>query len=134
MLTVDEIRKRLIPLFKERDLRLILLFGSVLTGATHKKSDIDVGFLFDGPVDILAFTNKVIRLLRCDSVDVIDLNRASPLLRFSAVQKGKVLYEKLPGVFNEFCSLVFRMYVDSKKLRDARAKVIKSFLENRAER
>jgi predicted nucleotidyltransferase len=134
MLTFDEIRERLTPLFKESDLRLVLLFGSVLTGVAHKKSDIDLGFLFNEPVDILALTNKVIRLLRWDNVDVIDLNRASPLLRFSAAQKGKILYEKSRGVFNEFCSLAFRMYVDSKKLRDARAKVIKSFIQNRAER
>jgi predicted nucleotidyltransferase len=134
MLTVEEIRERLAPLFKQKDLRLILLFGSTLTGAAHKKSDIDLGFLFDGPVDILAITNTVIRLLHCDNVDVIDLNRASPLLRFSAVQKGRPLYEKSPGVFNEFCSLAFRMYVDSKKLRDGHAEVIKGFLQTRAER
>ncbi len=134
MLTVEEIRERLAPLFEEKDLRLILLFGSTYTGAVHKKSDIDLGFLFDGPVDILAMTNRVIRLLHCDNVDVIDLNRASPLLRFSAVQKGRLLYEKSRGIFNEFCSLAFRMYVDSKKLRDGRAEVIKGFLQTRAER
>ena len=134
MLTVEEIRERLAPLFEEKDLRLILLFGSTYTGAVHKKSDIDLGFLFDGPVDILAMTNRVIRLLHCDNVDVIDLNRASPLLRFSAVQKGRLLYEKSRGIFNEFCSLAFRMYVDSKKLRDGRAEVIKGFLQSRAER
>lgn len=132
MLTIEEIRERLVPLFKEKDLRLILLFGSALTGAAHKKSDIDLAFLFDGPVDILTITNRVIRLLHFDNVDVIDLKRASPLLKFSAVQKGRLLYEKFPGVFNEFCSLAFRMYVDSKKLRDGRAEVIKDFLQTRA--
>jgi len=102
---------------------------------TRVRQDEDVltAFLFGGPVDILAITNRVIRLLHCDNVDVIDLNRASPLLRFSAVQKGRPLYEKSPGVFNEFCSLAFRMYVDSKKLRDGHAEVIKGFLQTRAE-
>ena len=101
---------------------------------TRVRQDEDVlaAFLFGGPVDILAITNRVIRLLHCDNVDVIDLNRASPLLRFSAVQKGRPLYEKSPGVFNEFCSLAFRMYVDSKKLRDGHAEVIKGFLQTRA--
>ena len=134
MLTVEEIRDRLSLLFKERDLRLILLFGSVLTGAVHKRSDIDLAFLFDGPVDILTLTNKVIRLLRRDNVDVTDLNRASPLLRFVAAQKGKVLYERSPGDFNGFFSLAFRMYVDSRKLRDQNGGVIKNFLHAWAER
>jgi predicted nucleotidyltransferase len=130
--SIGEMKERIAPLFEDESLQLVLLFGSVVTGATHKKSDIDLAFLFDGPVNILAFTNRVIRLLHCDNVDVIDLRHASPLLRFSAVQKGRLLYEKSPGVFNEFCSLAFRMYVDSKKLRDGHAEVIKGFLQTRA--
>jgi len=131
ILSIEEIRERLVPLFKERDLRLILLFGSVLTGAVHKKSDIDLAFLFDSPMDILSITNNVIRLLHTDSVDVIDLKQASPLLKYSVAQKGRPLYEKSPGIFNEFYSLAFRMYVDTRKLRDARTRGIKYFLETR---
>lgn len=131
MLTIEEIRERLVPLFKERDLRLILLFGSALTGAVHKKSDIDLAFLFDRPVDILSITNSVIRLLHTDKVDVIDLKHASPLLKYSVAEKGRLLYEKSPGIFNEFYSLAFRMYVDTRKLREARETAIKYFLESR---
>lgn len=131
MLTIEEIRERLVPLFKERDLRLILLFGSALTGAVHKKSDIDLAFLFDGPVDILSITNSVIRLLHTDKVDVIDLKHASPLLKYSVAEKGRLLYEKSPGIFNEFYSLAFRMYVDTRKLREAGETAIKYFLESR---
>lgn len=131
MLTIEEIRERLVPLFKERDLRLILLFGSALTGAVHKKSDIDLAFLFDGSVDILALTNRVIRLLHCDNVDVIDLKHASPLLKYSVAEKGKLLYEKSPGMFLEFYSLAFKEFVDTRKLREARETAIKYFLESR---
>jgi len=131
MLTIEEIRERLVPLFKQKDLRLILLFGSALTGAVHKKSDIDLAFLFDRPVDILSITNSVIRLLHTDKVDVIDLKHASPLLKYSVAKKGRLLYEKSPGVFFEFYSLAFRMYVDTRKLRDARTRGIKYFLESR---
>jgi len=131
MLTIEEIRERLVPLFKERDLRLILLFGSALTGAVHKKSDIDLAFLFDGSVDILALTNRVIRLLHCDNLDVIDLKHASPLLKYSVAEKGKLLYEKSPGMFLEFYSLAFKEFVDTRKLREARETAIKYFLESR---
>ena len=134
MLTIEEIRERLVPLFKERDLRLILLFGSALTGAVHKKSDIDLAFLFDKPVDILSMTNRFIRLLHTDKVDVIDLKHASPLLKYSVAEKGKLLYEKSPGMFFEFYSLAFKEYVDTRKLREARETVIKNFLESRGPR
>jgi hypothetical protein len=100
----------------------------------HKGSDIDLAFLYSKPVDVVSLTNRVIRLLHRDTVDVVDLRSANPLLRFSVAQKSNPLYEKSPGVFNEFRSLAFRMYVDSKKLRDGQEKVIKDFLESRGQR
>ena len=129
--SVDEIRKKLALLFEEEGLKLVLLFGSAAAGTAHRKSDIDLGFLFKKPVDLLALTNRVIRLLHTDCVDVVDLRRASPLLGFSVAKKGRLLYESSSGVYNEFCSLAFRRYVDSKKLRDRRAEVIQRFLEDR---
>lgn len=131
IISIEEIRNRLSPLFASKGLRLILLFGSVVTGKVNKKSDIDLAFLFDKPVDILALTNRVIRLLHTDNVDVVDLRRASPLLKFSAVKSGMLIYEREPGMFNEFYSLAFRMYVDTRKLRDAQAKAIQQFLKAR---
>lgn len=126
--TEKEIRSRLSPLFKEKGLRLAILFGSTVSGKVHRNSDIDIAFLFEKPVDILELTNTVIRLLHVNNVDVIDLRKTSPLLKFSAVKKGKLLFEKTPGVFNEFCSLAFRMYVDTQKLRDGHAVFIKNYL------
>jgi len=128
---VDEIKERLAPIFADRGLKLVLIFGSVVSGATHKRSDIDIAFLFEGSVDILELTNRVIRLLRTDNIDVVDLGCVSPLLRFSAAKNCKVIYEKSPGIFSEFYSLAFRRYVDTKKLRDAGRIVIKAFLHTR---
>ena len=127
----EQIKDSLTPLFNEEGLRLVLLFGSVASGKEYQESDIDLGFLFDRPVDMLDLTNRVIRLLRTDRVDVIDLSRASPLLKHSAIRTGKNLFEQTPGLFNIFQSLTFRIYVDTKKLRDAQEKVIHNFLEGR---
>jgi len=131
ILSIEEIKGRLIPLLKDEDLKLVLVFGSIVSDRVHKKSDIDLAFLYDRPVDILTLTNRVIRHIHTDNVDVIDLKHASPLLRFFAAKNGRILYERSPGVFNEFYSLAFRMYVDTKKLRDAQAKRIRHFLEER---
>lgn len=126
----EAVKNKLSPLFREEGLKLAILFGSFASGIVHKKSDIDVAFLFNRPVNILKLTNKVLRLLGKDNVDVVDLRQASPLLKFSVI-KGRLLYENKPGMFNEFSSLAFRMYVDTKKLRDARAAAIKNFLKKR---
>lgn len=128
---IGKIKDRLAPLFNEEGLQLILLFGSVASGKEYRESDIDLGFLFDKPVDILALTNRVIQLLRTDRVDVVDLSRASPLLKYSAIRTGKALFERAPGLFNIFQSLTFRIYIDTIKLRDAQEKAIHNFLVER---
>ncbi len=127
----DEIRKKLAPLFEEVGLQLVLIFGSAVSGALHRESDIDLAFLFDRPIDILGLTNRVIRLLHSDRVDVVDLRRAGALLTFSVAKTGKVLYEGSGGAYYQFCSLAFRKYLDSKKMRDARSEGIRKFLEHR---
>lgn len=130
-LKIEEIKERLSPLFNEEELQLVILFGSVASGKEYRQSDIDLGFLFDNPIDILALTNQIIQLLKTDRVDVVDLRRASPLLKYSATRKGKVLFEKSPGLFNIFQSLTFRIYVDTQKLRVAQEKAINHFLVER---
>ena len=132
--SIDEIKARLTPLFREEALQLVLLFGSQSSGKVHSESDIDLGFLYDEPVEILDLTNKVIQLLHKDRVDVVDFRRVNPLLCFSAAQQRKILYERCPGLFNSFFSLSFRRYVDTKKLRDARQRAIDTFLEARGRR
>jgi len=131
IISIEEVKKRLTPLFKDQGLQIALLFGSSVTGEVHKHSDIDLALLYDRPVDILILTNRVIRYLRNDNVDVVDLRRASPLLKYSILKKGRLLYEKPLGTFNTFYSLTFRRYIDTKKLRDAQAETIKYFLETR---
>jgi predicted nucleotidyltransferase len=132
--STDEIKEKLSSLFKEEALQIVLLFGSQSSGQVHPESDIDLGFLYDEPVDLLDLTNKVIQRLHKDRVDVVDLRRANPLLCYSAVRQGKLLFERSPGLFNSFFSLSFRRYVDTKKLRDARQRAIDNFLQARGRR
>ena len=129
--SVEDIRSRLVPMFEEEGLKLALLFGSSVLGKVHKQSDIDLAFLFQMPVDIVALTNKIIKLLHIKNVDVIDLKRASPLMKFSIIKNCKILYEKQQGIFNGYYSLAFRMYNDTQKLRDAQARAIRNFLKAR---
>lgn len=129
--SVKEIKEKLTPLFEEEGLQLVLLFGSMASGKAHGRSDIDLGFLFDKPQDILALTNRVIRVLRNDRIDVVDLRHANPLLNFMAVTKGEPLYERSPGLFNSFYSLAVRRYIDTKKLRKVQEIVINSFIRER---
>jgi predicted nucleotidyltransferase len=130
-LSLTEIRQRLAPLFHEAGLQIVLLFGSRVSGRVHLGSDIDLGVLFDTPVDLVKITNRVTGLLRTDRVDLVDLRRANPLLAFSAARQGNLLYERSAGLFNQFYSLSFRRYIDTKKLRDAQKRTIQNFLKEK---
>lgn len=103
----------------------------VQKGKVRSKSDIDIAFLFDAPANILNLANTVNRLLQSDNADVVDLYRASPLLRYAVVRNGTVLYEREPGLFIRLFSLSYRMYGDTKKLRGARDRRIEQFLNPR---
>jgi predicted nucleotidyltransferase len=129
--SLEEIRQRLASFFHEPGLQIVLLFGSRVSGRDYSKSDIDLGVLFDSPVDPVEITNKVTRLLHTDRVDLVDLRRASPLLAFSAARQSLLLYERSAGLFNQFYSLSFRRYIDTKKLRDAQERAIQNFLKEK---
>ena len=127
-LSIEDVRSRLKPLFLDAGLQLVVLFGSLAKGLRGKNSDIDLAFLYDATFDQVLLTNRVSQLLRTDAIDVVDLRKASPLLKFSAMRYGQALYEGSPGAFTNFYSLAFRRYVDTKKLRDAQRSVVKNFI------
>ena len=129
---IDEtIKDKLVPVLKKEGLDLLLLFGSVASGKMRKESDVDLAFLFDRPVDILALTNRIIKLLHINNVDVVDLKHATPVLKYAAARNGRLLYESRGGLFNDFYSLAFSMYIDSKKLRDAQRVRIARYLKTK---
>ena len=129
--SMTELRERLAPLFADPDIDLVILFGSAAGGETHAASDVDLAMAGARPLDLVRLTNAVTRLLRTDSVDVVDLRRASPLLMMEVARGGRLLYERTPGGYVGFCALAHRRYVDTGKLRAAQREAIKNFLRQR---
>jgi predicted nucleotidyltransferase len=125
---VENLQKLLDPLCALYRLQLIMVFGSTVTGLRGPESDLDLAFLADAPLDLVAVTTDVIRVLHSDHVDVVDLRRASPLLAMEVARHGRLIYEREPGMQVTFISLAFRRYVDTKKLRDAQKDAIHRYL------
>jgi len=107
----------------------LILFGSVGSGRGTSDSDLDLAYLSDQPVDDIALTADIIRYTHWNNVDVVNLHRADPVLTMQIASKGKVLFA-LPSQFAEFCSLAFRKFVDTKKLRDAARRRLDQFEES----
>lgn len=111
------------------DLRLLILFGSAVRGRARSQSDVDLGVQCDGPADLDALYLAIAPRIGTDRLDLVDLRRAGPLVAFEVARKGRLLFERRPGIFREFQSLASRRYCDTEKLRRAQRRAIHVFLE-----
>lgn len=96
MLATAEAVERLATLAREtRGLDLLLLFGSRAGGRTDARptSDWDLGYLANDRFDPQAFVAHCAERLGTDRVDLVDLQRASGLLRYRAARDGQLIFE-----------------------------------------
>jgi predicted nucleotidyltransferase len=98
-------------------------FGSTVTGATHAESDIDLAILAAHPLDpVFRFDLQeelAVRLRR--PVDLVDLRRASTVMRVQVIARGTVL-----AVFDRPAMERFEAYAYSAyaRLNEERAPVL----------
>lgn len=82
--------------------QVLVLHGSRARGDGGPGSDWDFGVLTDGTTDLAALVAALTSLLGTDAVDLVDLRRASALLRYRTARDGVVLAERPEGAFREF--------------------------------
>lgn len=82
-------------------LRLFVVFGSQARGDAHERSDWDLGYLGEPGFDADRLLADVVLTLGTDRVDLVDLARASALLRYRAARDGVVVHEAV-GEFDRF--------------------------------
>lgn len=96
-----------------RGLSLLVLFGSRARGDCLPDADWDFGYLADEPVDLLALMAELSQVVGSDRLDVVDLGRASGLLRYRVARDGVPAYETAPGLFNRFRFEAARFWFDA---------------------
>lgn len=98
---------------------LVLLFGSRAKGAARAKSDRDIGVLkHQGHIEAdsyLDFTYRLSRALGRGNLDVVDLRRAPPLLRYEVARTGRPLYQSDPHAFTRFQVESWKLYQDDRR-------------------
>ncbi len=110
-------------------LGLLLLLGSRATGTAHERSDWDFGVLPGpgGDVDLPRLAADLMTLVGSDDVDVVDLTRASAVLRRDAASVGVVLVERKPDAFLEFALQALTFWCDVEPVvRRAHAEILRS--------
>jgi predicted nucleotidyltransferase len=83
-------------------LEVLLLFGSRARGDVHERSDWDVGYLAADEIDVATLAGAIVEIVGSDRVDIVDLRRASGLLRYRAARDGHLLYEARPRLAEAF--------------------------------
>lgn len=83
-------------------LRLAVLFGSRARGDATERSDWDIGYLGDQRLDPDALLTDLVLGLGTDRIDLVDLQRASGLVRFRAARDGRPLFQAADGIFEQF--------------------------------
>ena len=100
------------------DIRLVYLFGSL--AESNNANDIDLAILFnDKPsYDRIAFIKEdLYKLLNTQRIDLVDLNRAGPVLRFDVISKGKSLYLENNEILNSFELRTIKEHMDTIYMR-----------------
>jgi predicted nucleotidyltransferase len=108
---------------------LLVLHGSRARGDAGPSSDWDVGYLPapGAEVDPAGLLDVLASTLRTDAVDLVDLRRASALLRFRAARDGVALIETRSEAFLDFRLDAVRFWCDAEPvIRAAQAQVLAS--------
>ena len=113
-----------------------MLIGSQARGTAGPLSDVDVGVWHEpgltpsARLDLrLALTDAAARALGTDEVDVVLLNRATPLMRHRAVRDGVRLVERDFRARVRFEARAILDYLDTKPLRAELARGMRNRIE-----
>jgi uncharacterized protein len=122
--TKAEIIEKLEHFFKETDeVSLVFLFGSTATGRSRRKSDVDIAILFKPPPgvdqseDISDMAGRLSVLLGKE-VDLVQLDRASPVLKMQVLKNGVLVYASDKRHFYQFQMDTINQYDDLKRVRE----------------
>jgi predicted nucleotidyltransferase len=94
------------------ELRLLVLHGSRARGTFHVGSDWDFGYLADRGLDELGLRASLSLSLGTNDVDLVDLRRASAVLRYRVAAEGKSVLERKGDEFERFALDAIRFWLD----------------------
>lgn len=87
------------------DLVAAWCFGSQADPGRQRPRDLDIAVLGDAPLDLgrlLALQADVSDCVRSDAIDLVDLNRAGPVLKRQVVRTGRLLFSRDQSQVNRF--------------------------------
>jgi hypothetical protein len=120
---VEEALQRLGPVFEREGVLLAYLFGSL--GSEQPAQDVDLALL-TGDTPAFRLRQAITSHLGTERVDLVDLQRASPVLRFEIVRTGRALYVVDMETQERFEMATVRLYRDTATLRRQQGEYLRS--------
>ncbi len=113
--------------------KLIIAFGSQISGRSKVTSDFDIAILAEKPLTITDRTRLCEYLAKKlnineDKIDLTDLYTASPLLLYEVAKSGKLL-EGNAFDFTRFQVRAWKIYQDTAKFRRLSEQMIKKYVK-----
>ncbi len=101
------------------DVILAFLFGSFAGGNVTTFSDLDIAIFFSNTTDFYRINDLREKLSEMFNlaVDIVNLNKASPVIKMQVLKKGTLLVNKDPRTYNEFFVNTVKEYDDLKRTR-----------------
>lgn len=109
---------KLKELLKKYDVELAYLFGSYAEGETTSFSDIDIAVLFKRNAEKRTDALRVglTELLGEEAIDLIDLEKAPPRLKYNVIKDGKIMLGQDRST--EFEAKAIQEYFDFRPLEE----------------
>lgn len=94
-----KIVQKIAKIAEKSEVEYLYLFGSQARGKTRPRSDFDFAVKFKPNVKNkfkakLSLMTELGNILEREDVDVVDIERADPILRFNIIKDGKVIFSR----------------------------------------
>ena len=95
-MTIQNIKRKIIPILKRQGVTKAALFGSIVRGEARKKSDIDILIEFEGRKSLLDLVRLqfILEEKLGKKVDLLTYSGIHPLLKDIILKEQKIIYEK----------------------------------------
>ena len=114
---------------KKNQIKMMLLYGSQVTGNNNSDSDVDLGLLLkDDSYNFENITKDLMEVFKDRSIDIVILNHGDPVLKFEIISNYKILFCEEDELFLEFYMNTVKQYNDVKKFRALEDRYLENFI------
>ena len=139
MLDADKIKPQIKDLAEKYGLSLLMLFGSQVTGKTHKESDFDIAYLADKKLSfedggrIIIEIAKIIGVRDERLVNLCNIKESGALLLKEIFDRHQVLFCADRNVYDSYKIFSVKNFIESRPLFDLRDFLIKKYFASHAQ-